>query len=136
MREFATCCNIECTNPVENQDTGECASCGAARRKAERQAKKVTVAKPINKVSPKRAVQNAEFAKLKRQYLELYPVCEEEGCQCLSVDVHHQGGKEGERLLDVNFFIALCRDHHNYYTENSREAIEKGISVSRISKLR
>lgn len=102
-------------------------------RKAERTQAKVV--KPIKKVSDKRAGQNAEYLKLRREYLTLYPMCEVEECQEKSCDIHHQRGREGERLLDTNYFMAVCRDHHIFYTEHSKEAIEKGISVSRNAKI-
>lgn len=124
----------ECGNISENKETGECASCGSARRKAERLSRKATIVNPVKKITAKRAAENIEYLKLKREYLIVYPVCEVEECHLKSVDVHHQGGKENGRLLDINFFMAVCRQHHDYYTEHSREAIEKGYSVLRTSK--
>lgn len=125
----------DCGNPnVENQETGLCGSCGFARRKAERQAAKVKVVASPNKVSAKRAGQVAEYVKLKREYMALYPVCEVPECNLKSVEIHHQRGKEGERLTDVNYFMAVCRPHHNEFTEHSRKAINEGYSVSRTTK--
>jgi hypothetical protein len=112
----------------------KCASCEADERKNERFAKKQKVVRSVQKVTLKRAKQNHEFQQKKFDYLALYPMCEEEGCEQKSVDVHHQAGKENGRLLDENYFIALCRPHHTYYTEHSAEAIRKGISVLRTQK--
>lgn len=122
-----------CGNRCEGR-TEFCASCAAAIRKAERQANKVKIIAPVNRVSPKRAGQVVEYIKLKREYLALYPVCEVPECHLRSVDVHHQGGKEGDRLTDVNYFMAVCRQHHDEFTEHSKEAIKDGHSVSRITK--
>lgn len=119
------------SDKIENPDTGLCASCGAAERKAERNARKVTIVKPVAKMAPKRAGQHQEYMKLRRDYLALYPICECEGCERKSIDIHHQGGREGDRLLDTNFFMAVCREHHAYYTTNSAEAISKGYSIQR-----
>lgn len=119
------------SDKIENPETGLCASCGAAQRKAERQASKVTLVKPINKAAPKRAAQNAEYTKLRREYLALYPVCEVEECHEKSSEIHHQAGREGERLLDTNFFMAVCRKHHAHFTEHSKDAIEQGYSFKR-----
>lgn len=125
----------ECTDcgstKIENKELMLCASCSAARRKAERQSSRVKVSVPIVKVSPKRAQQKAEYAKLKREYIALYPMCEVEDCDQKSIDIHHQRGCEGGRLLDTNYFMAVCRTHHTYYTEHSKEAKEKGVSHSR-----
>jgi hypothetical protein len=100
------------------------------------QESRVKIIAPVNKVSPKRAGQVAEYVKLKRGYLALYPMCEVNDCDLRSVEIHHQGGKEGERLTDVNYFMAVCRPHHDEFTEHSKEAIEKGHSVSRTSNLK
>lgn len=121
---------IDCGNE-KIEANGRCASCSHAIRKAERQASKVKVVSRIKPVAPKRAVQLQEYAKLRREYLALYPVCEVEECHNPSTEIHHQRGKENEKLLDTNYFMAVCRDHHTYYTEHSKEAIEKGISLKR-----
>lgn len=123
-----------CENMVEGRTEG-CASCNHALRKAERQAMKVRVAKPVAKVSDKRAEQLKEYYKLRREYLELYPACEVEECNLKAVEIHHQRGKEGERLLDTNFFMSVCRKHHEEITEHSKEAVEKGHSVLRNAKI-
>ena len=125
-----TCSTPDCENPIEGT-TEFCASCNHARRKAEREAAKEKKRVPIRKVSPKRAEQNREYLKLRKEYLALYPVCEIEDCNLKAVDIHHQRGKEGARLLDTNFFFAVCRGHHTYFTEHSKEAIEKGVSLNR-----
>lgn len=124
---------IGCENIVEGRTDG-CASCNHAARKAERNANKIVIAKPVAKVSDKRAGQLKEYYKLQKEYLALYPVCEVEECNIKSTEVHHQRGREGERLLDTNFFMAVCVKHHREMTEHSKEAIEQGYSYSRISK--
>jgi hypothetical protein len=116
---------------IENYELQLCASCAAAQRKAERMASRVKVVAPPNKISPKRAGQMAEYIKLKREYLALYPVCEFNECDLKSVDIHHQRGREGERLTDINYFMAVCRKHHDEFTEHSKEAIENGHSLKR-----
>lgn len=121
---------LDCgSDKIEAND--RCASCNHAMRKAERRAAMVKIVKPIKKVAPKRAAQNAEYTKLRKEYLALYPVCEVEECNTPSSEVHHQRGKEGDRLLDTNYFLAVCHEHHVYYTEHSKEAIEKGYSLKR-----
>lgn len=121
---------IDCgSDKIEAND--RCASCNHALRKAERNARKVTIVKPIKKVAPKRAAQNAEYLKLRKDYLALYPICECEECHNPSTEIHHSAGKEGDRLLDVTFFIAVCRRCHVKITEHSAEAISKGYSFKR-----
>lgn len=121
---------IDCGNE-KIEANGRCASCAHALRKAERQARKVTIVQPVRKVALKRAAQNAEYSKLRREYLALYPVCEIEECQNPSTEIHHSAGREGERLLDVNYFVAVCHDCHVRITEHSVEAINEGYSIKR-----
>jgi hypothetical protein len=117
----------------KTERNGYCASCNFDRRREERKRSRVKVSTPVNQVSPKRAGQLQEYAKLRKDYLALYPICEVENCEAKSTELHHQAGREGERLLDSNYFMAVCAEHHRYYTENSKEAIEKGISFKRTS---
>lgn len=126
-----TCITEGCNNPVENKDLGLCASCGAALRKAERQASKVKIIAPVKKVTVKRAAETREYLKLRKEYLELYPVCEVPECNLKAVEIHHQKGRENERLLDTNYFMSVCHAHHKVFTEHSKEAINKGYSYKR-----
>ncbi len=130
----------ECGNISENKDTGECASCGAARRKAERRVIKPKT--PIKKVSEKRKVQLHEFVPIRDKYLFDHPDCEYHGKGCASQVVHHAAGRVGyaddyarehdiPALIDVRYFRALCHAAHDWATETSKEAIECGISVLR-----
>lgn len=111
--------------------TDQCATHNAEDRKAERQSKKVKVVVPIKKVTAKRAAQNVEYLKLRKEYLALYPVCEVPECNIKAVDIHHQKGKENDLLLDTNYFMSVCRGHHIQFTEHSKDAIEKGYSFLR-----
>jgi hypothetical protein len=121
---------------IENHDLQECASCGSARRKAER----ITVKekKPLNKVSEKRKPQLKEYAALREKFL-LNKWCAYHGRPCLPTQVHHQMGRVGfadekeiPLLLDVRYWIPVCQDAHQWITEHSKEAIEQGYSFHRI----
>ena len=119
-----------CGAMVEGR-TEQCATHNALDRKNARQEMKAQVVKPVKKVSEKRSGEMAEYLKLKREYLALYPVCEVEECNIKAIDIHHQRGREGARLLDTNFFMSVCRAHHNEFTEHSKKAIESGYSELR-----
>lgn len=126
------CTNCE-TRPIENQDTGYCASCGAMFRKEERQALKDAskVKKPIAKRSPKRAAEERQYLILCREYLIAYPVCEVVECHQRSNQVHHVGGRANDNLLDVNLFLAVCPDCHEKITRDSKWSIDNGYSIIR-----
>lgn len=121
----------ECGNISENKDTGECASCGHARRKSEKQAKRCKVVVPVKKITEKRAKQNREYLEMREQFLEQYPVCQVKDCQKKSAHVHHSKGRANDLLTNPEYFMAICEDHHNYYTEHSAEAIKEGYSILR-----
>jgi hypothetical protein len=127
---------IECGNPrIENRDLGLCASCSAAMRKAHRQATKVKVVTPIKKVSQQQRVKNIEYLKVRQEYLALYPVCEVPECDLKATDIHHQKGKvTTELLMDVNYFMAVCRKHHTIIENNPNWAKENGFSFKRITE--
>ncbi len=128
-----TCINND-GNPVENKDTGECASCGAARRKAER--RKVPVKKPIKKFSDKKKNELDQYAVLREAFL-LRKWCGIHGKPCIPTEVHHKKGKVGmteqgiARLLDITEWLPVCHDGHVEITENSKQAIEDGHSTPR-----
>lgn len=128
----------DCGKISENRETGECASCGAARRKAERMTLKQRT--PISKVSDKRGKELNQYATLKAKFI-LNKWCAYHGKPCLPVDIHHQMGRVGfadekeiPLLLDVRYWIPVCRQAHTWITEHSKEAIEQGYSFSRLSK--
>lgn len=128
-------CN--CGNPVENRDTGLCASCAKELRKSERLASRpVKAKKPIKPRSATRAKQEAEYLKESRAWLE--------GKECArcgrkyNLSVHHMAGRTGAMLLNKTFWLPLCVDPvescHQWVTEHPAEALKLGFSVSRLAK--
>lgn len=128
------CKTFNCWNPVENQDTGLCASCAHEQRKLART--KLKEVKPIKKVSTKRNSQNQQYLRLRKEYLESYPSCEVVECHKKSTEIHHMAGRENDMLLDTNYFLAVCHDHHHKITVDSKWAIENGYSILRSSELK
>lgn len=128
-----TCVNDGCFNPVENQDTGLCASCSAAIRKSERQSKKFQVVKQPNKVSEKRMKQLNEYTEVREMFLNMEPnhFCQVDGCRNQATEIHHAKGKEGVLLLDTVYFLAVCRTCHERITRDSNWAILNGYSEKR-----
>lgn len=43
-------------------------------------------------------------------------------------------GRDGGRLLNKTWWLALCRDCHLWVTEHPAEAVEQGYSLSRVAK--
>ena len=101
------------------------------------QKKGKTTKKPkIKRVSKKRAKQEREYKPIRKKFLADNPLCglKLPGCTGAATEVHHQAGREGKRLLDVNDFIGACSNCHKIATEKSKEAIVAGHSKTRLGK--
>lgn len=106
-------CTIEgCENPCEGT-LWICATHNAQKRKAERDAKKVKIVKPIKKVSESRAKELTEYPKLKRQYLEFKMHCEIrlEGCTRSATEIHHVS-LSASNFLNTNTWLGSCPTCH------------------------
>lgn len=124
------CVQCDC-RPIENRDTGLCATCGFENRRLERQDKKVRIVKPVKKVTEKRAKQNREYLEMREQFLDQYPICQVKDCQNKATAIHHIQGRANDLLTNPENFLAICESHHTYYTEHSKEAIENNYSKLR-----
>lgn len=87
---------------------------------------------PIKKVSEKMQKKLGVYARKKKEYIKDHPICEFEGCQCKSKDIHHKKGKIGDLYTDETYFMAVCRDHHIWIERNPNEAKRLGYSLDRL----
>jgi len=90
----------------------------------------------VKKVSEKRQTLNELYSIVRQIYLALVPVCEFEGCQDLACDIHHKNGRIGNNgaiplMIDMQNFMAVCRDHHTWIESNGNESIKLGYSIKR-----
>tara|TARA_R100000541_G_C1890612_1_gene83492 strand:- start:368 stop:805 length:438 start_codon:yes stop_codon:yes gene_type:complete len=88
--------------------------------------------KPIRKVSSKMSVQLTIYTKLRRTFLEKYPLCQAvlNNCTMQSTDVHHKKGR-GPYLNDPTTWLSVCRTCHNWIEEHPIESIEMGYSINK-----
>lgn len=91
--------------------------------------------KRIAPVAAKRAKQLAEYRPKRDRFMEEHPVCMTPGCSKPSTELHHKIGREGKRLLMEEHWAALCSSCHRKYTDDSKTAIEIGVSKSRLVRL-
>lgn len=54
-------------------------------------------------------------------------------CTGDATEIHHMYKRTGFWLIMSKYFLPICRKCHKHATKNSKEAIEKGISISRNS---
>lgn len=87
----------------------------------------------INKVAPKRKVQNKAYLALRKDFLIEHPTCEIRGlkCQVKATEIHHTRGRENKMLLNKKWWKAVCHNCHREVTDNSKKAIEDGHSHSK-----
>lgn len=88
----------------------------------------------IKKVSKGRAKQNRAYTPIKRKFLQDHPICQVEGCEAPSTDLHHVRGRSGKQLLKVTDFMATCHPHHQEFEIKDKEAREAGYKKSRLGK--
>lgn len=89
--------------------------------------------KPIKKVSDKRAEQNKEYLKVRKEYLTEYPFCEFPGCHRKSTECHHKLGRVEHLLTNPVYFAALCSEHHKWVENNPLQAKAMGLSLDRLT---
>ena len=77
----------------------------------------------LKPVSDKRKVQNAEYSQLRKVFLQ--------GKRCAvfpnlaATEIHHTNHREGERLNDTEYWLAVSREGHEWIHRNTKEAREK-----------
>ena len=99
--------------------------------------------KPTNKkrkaIAPrslKRAKQERTYSSLRKTFLLSSPLCTAKLpniCTHQSTDVHHMKGRIGPLLTDVNYFLSVCRQCHDWIEGHPIEAKELGYSISKIT---
>lgn len=87
---------------------------------------------PIKKVSNKRKVENKEYTKLRKAFLESSIYCQVKGCKKLATEVHHKKGRIGKLLTDISYFLGVCRECHNKIELEPLWAKENGYSLNRL----
>jgi hypothetical protein len=87
-----------------------------------------TQRKPILKVSERRKVEEKEYSKLRKVFLEENPQCQVEGCKEAATEVHHKG-RRGKNYLRVELFMAVCSQHHDKIEKNGLWAKSMGYTI-------
>jgi hypothetical protein len=93
--------------------------------------------KRIPATSTKRAKQLAIYRKKRAAYLFFHPYCEAWAIiwpslakhNPRSTEIHHCGGRIGEKLNDESLWLAVGRDAHNWIHAHPKEARAIGLLV-------
>lgn len=86
----------------------------------------------LRKLSKKHASNLREYKKIRDNFMIENPNCER--CGNEATDVHHKKGKIGNDLIDVRYFLSVCRSCHYWIECNPKEAKELGFSLNRLDK--
>ena len=86
----------------------------------------------IRKVSKKHSANLREYKKLRDKFMSENTECTR--CGNEATDCHHKKGKIGNDLLDVRYFLALCRQCHSWVEQHPKESKELGYSLNRLDK--
>jgi hypothetical protein len=126
----------------KNFSKGNCQQCaqviyaqGRQQRLRERQ-----VNTPPERINPETELTHTLREILSILVAELLPrqnVCQGRGkiagCTGKPTEVHHGKGRDGFRIILSKYFKYLCRNCHDFCTENSTEAIDMELSYRRNS---
>lgn len=88
----------------------------------------------ISKRSSKRAKTEAEYSKVRKQFLNDHSMCMARipGCTLTATEIHHKKGRDGDLLTNTEFFLPVCRSCHNIIEMNAEMAKEEGFSINRL----
>lgn len=88
----------------------------------------------MNRLSKKRAKQNRLYLKLRKKFLEENYLCQAglEGCRTVSSTIHHQKGRIGGELTNVENFLACCMSCHDIIHNEPKLALKNGFSKMRL----
>lgn len=91
----------------------------------------------INEFSPHRQKLDAIYSILRREWMPHNNTCVAHfaGCTRKATEVHHMYKRSGFWLIIVKLWMPLCRSCHRRATKNSKEAIDVGVSVSRLQDI-
>ena len=88
--------------------------------------------KQIKKVSDRRAKQNEQYSIERKNYLALKPFCEV--CGCEATEIHHKKSRVEKMLLDIHYWMAVCRECHNEIHANPEYSYQMGYLIKRLGK--
>lgn len=96
--------------------------------------KVVSIKPTIAPLSKKRQKQDRVYQTLRKVYLENHQLCKAQlgGCTGNSTEIHHKKGRTEQLLTDIQYFLPVCRNCHDFIEMNSKKAKELGLSLNRL----
>ena len=124
------CANCYQVKPIWKNDRGNrfCKACWL---------KISSTTKAIPKRSPKKIKLDYNYSKVRMNFLSQHPLCQAKIyglCTNTATEIHHKKGREGELLINPEFFLSVCRQCHEWIENNPNLSKDLGFSISRIIK--
>lgn len=73
------------------------------------------------------------YLKLREEFLKTHKLCPVAAAGLLgvpwsrpTVDIHHKHGRVGNLLIDIRYWMAVCREGHDWIHHNPRNAMRMG----------
>lgn len=89
---------------------------------------------PLRKLSGKRRKEVNLYLKARKKYLEDHMTCEI--CNELeSTQIHHSAGRQKERLLKQEWWVAVCQSCHSFVHANPEASLKSGWLLHRTDNL-
>ena len=91
----------------------------------------------ISQMSDLTRALNKIYIPYSRLWLQHNRMCRAQldGCNAFATECHHMYLREGFWLIVSKYFFPICRRCHRKITKNSKNAINRGISISRHANL-
>jgi hypothetical protein len=88
----------------------------------------------IKNRSDKREEDYQGYREERLEFLLKNPVCQVRDCENCSMDVHHKKKRNGKRLRNQKYWMAVCRGCHTYIGAHPEWAYEEGylLRVNRV----
>lgn len=113
-----------CSNPIWSRATMRCKVHQSNNYSAKKNEGNKLKKSPLKKISDKRKKQEAAYSVLRKQFLKDNPNCEI--CGGVATEIHHKFHREGERLNDTSYFMAVDRKCHRMIHDNPEDSYRLG----------
>ena len=127
---------VDCNKLTHIFSKGRCTQCAKVfsffnRKNAPQRTKTVLKYGKINPESVKQKNINFEYFKVRKMFMAEHKICQVkvEGCTRVSMECHQATGRNGQRTTWVKYFVAVCRNCHNWIHNNPIEAEAKGFWI-------
>lgn len=119
-----------------------CSSCWNVVKPGNPSIQQVKNPKPKKRISArteKRIIQDKQYSKLRKDFLNDNPCCVARlsgctHCEPESLTIQHKKGRVGKLYLDTRYWITLCLNCHRWANEHPKEAEQLGLAQSRLKK--